>query len=67
MGKNFNIKYVQQIEKYPELYNYTLKSYSKRNITEKAWSEEASEIKLTGKAENIRVLSHIHNMYNKII
>jgi len=36
MDQNFNIKFVQQIEKYPEPYNYTLKSYSKRNITEKA-------------------------------
>jgi len=57
MDQNFNIKFVQQIEKYPELYNYTLKSYSKRNITEKAWSEVATEVKLTGKVENIRVLS----------
>jgi hypothetical protein len=57
MDQNFNIKFVQQIEKYPELYNYTLKSYSKRNVTEKAWSEVAIEVMLTGKTENIQVLS----------
>lgn len=48
MEQNFNIKFVNEIEKHPELYNYTLKSYSKRNMTDKAWSEVAAEVKLTG-------------------
>jgi len=45
MDQNFNIQFVQKIKMYPELYNYMLKSYSKRNITDKAWSEEATEVK----------------------
>ncbi|KAF0714936.1 MADF domain-containing protein, partial [Aphis craccivora] len=38
---------IELLKKYPELYNYTLKSYSKRNITDKAWNEVAAEVKLT--------------------
>lgn len=45
MDQHFIIRSVQQIEKYLDLYNYTLKSYSRRNATEKAWSEVATEVK----------------------
>ncbi|KAL3273910.1 hypothetical protein HHI36_015337 [Cryptolaemus montrouzieri] len=51
MGEHsfFNIKFVSEVEKYPCLYNYTMKEYSKKNITEKAWSE-------VGKAMNLSPL-----------
>ncbi|XP_066995202.2 uncharacterized protein [Anabrus simplex] len=40
----FNIKLVGEIEKYPVLYNYTLKDYSRKDITEKAWNEVAEQV-----------------------
>jgi len=48
MEQNFNTKFVNEVEKHPELCNYTWKSYSRKIITEKAWSEVATEVKLTG-------------------
>lgn len=44
-----NIRFVQIIEKYPCLYNYNLSEYSRRDVTENAWSEIAKETKSTGK------------------
>lgn len=34
-----NIKLVRKVKKHPELFNYQLPVYSRRDITEKAWSE----------------------------
>lgn len=34
-----NIHFVQVVENYPEVYNYTLDSYSNKLETEKAWAE----------------------------
>lgn len=45
----FNIKFVGEIEKHSELYNYTLNEYSRKDITEKAWNEVAKEVGMTGK------------------
>jgi hypothetical protein len=44
------MKFVQQIEKYPELEldSYKLKSYFRKIITEKSRSEIATVVKLTG-------------------
>lgn len=49
MGKYFNICFIQNVEKHPELYDHTFKDYGKENITKKAWCEVAMEVKLTGK------------------
>ncbi|CAH1117536.1 unnamed protein product [Phaedon cochleariae] len=43
----FNIKFVGEVEKYPELYNYTLQAYAKRDATRKAWNKVAREVKLS--------------------
>nr|CAI5859360.1 unnamed protein product [Callosobruchus analis] len=45
--KAFNLKFVEEVEKHPELYNYTLHEYSKRDATEKAWSNVAKEVNLS--------------------
>ncbi|XP_037935926.1 putative uncharacterized protein DDB_G0291608 [Teleopsis dalmanni] len=41
----FNVKFVQLIEKQPCLWNSTLPAYSKKDETERAWQEIASETK----------------------
>lgn len=46
--RNFNICFIQNVEKHPELYDYTFKDYGKENITNKAWCKVAMEVKLTG-------------------
>jgi len=33
----FNIKFVDEIEKHPELYNFTISEYSRKNYREKGW------------------------------
>ncbi|XP_063241794.1 uncharacterized protein LOC134542872 [Bacillus rossius redtenbacheri] len=48
MGEQaFNIKFVNEVEKHPELYNYKLKGYSKKDVTDKAWNDVAKEVQLT--------------------
>lgn len=44
-----NIKLVGEVEKHPELFNYQLPAYSRRDITEKAWSEVGKAVNLSGK------------------
>ncbi|KAK9692886.1 Alcohol dehydrogenase transcription factor Myb/SANT-like [Popillia japonica] len=43
----FNIKFVGEIEKHPELYDYTLREYSRKDCTEKAWNQVAKKVKLS--------------------
>ncbi|XP_028136200.2 uncharacterized protein LOC114330948 [Diabrotica virgifera virgifera] len=43
-----NIKLVQEVEKHPCLYNYTLNEYSRKDITENAWNDIGRELNLTG-------------------
>ena len=43
-----NVQFLQLIEVYPCLYDYTCKNYSNNISTEKAWQEIAAECKLTG-------------------
>ncbi|XP_063629194.1 uncharacterized protein LOC134800639 [Cydia splendana] len=45
--QTLNIKFVQEVEKYPCLYNYTLGDYSRKDATEKAWSEVGKIFNLT--------------------
>jgi hypothetical protein len=44
-----NIKFVRIIEQHPCLYDFSIPDYSKRDISEKAWSRVADEAKLSGK------------------
>ncbi|XP_066993194.2 uncharacterized protein [Anabrus simplex] len=39
--QRMNIKLVQEVKKYPCLYNHTLDDYSKRNVVEAAWDQVA--------------------------
>lgn len=45
----FNIKFVSEVEKHPILYNYKLKDYFKKDLTEKAWVEVAKKVDLSSK------------------
>ncbi|XP_011187038.1 uncharacterized protein LOC105215005 isoform X1 [Zeugodacus cucurbitae] len=47
VNKQINIRLVQTVEKYPCLYNNTLKEYSKLSFTEGAWVEVAEELSST--------------------
>lgn len=42
------ISLVEVVEKYPCLYNYKIPEYARKDITEKAWSKVAEEVKETG-------------------
>ncbi|RVE40767.1 hypothetical protein evm_014583, partial [Chilo suppressalis] len=42
-----NIKFVQKVEEYPCLYNYKLTDYSRKDVTERAWSEVGKVFNLT--------------------
>lgn len=44
-----NVKFVQEVEKYPCLYNFKLPEYSKKSVTEAAWESIAKETRDTGK------------------
>jgi hypothetical protein len=43
-----NIKFVQEVENHPVLYNYNLLGYSRRDVTDKAWNEVANKVNMTG-------------------
>nr|CAD7460045.1 unnamed protein product [Timema tahoe] len=45
---SYNIKFVQEVEKYPCVYNYKLPEYSRKDITAHAWQKIAKEMKDTG-------------------
>ncbi|XP_004525091.1 uncharacterized protein LOC101455277 [Ceratitis capitata] len=47
VNKKILIRLVQSVEKYPCLYDNTLKEYSKREYTERAWIEVAEELSST--------------------
>jgi len=44
-----NIVLVQEVEKYPCLYNYKIKDYTRRDITDAAWEKIATAVHDTGK------------------
>lgn len=50
--QNLNITFVQEIEKYPCLYNYRLEVYSKRDIVDAAWEKVGKTVGDTGKNKN---------------
>lgn len=37
--QKINLKFVEEVEKHPVLNNFTLSGYSRKDETEKAWSE----------------------------
>uniref|UniRef100_A0A023F6Q1 Putative alcohol dehydrogenase transcription factor myb/sant-like protein n=1 Tax=Triatoma infestans TaxID=30076 RepID=A0A023F6Q1_TRIIF len=43
----FNLKFVQEVEKHPVLYNCTLPGYSRKDLTEKAWKEVGEAVNLS--------------------
>lgn len=45
----FNTKFVEIVEKYPCIYDFTQKDHSKREVIEKAWKGIETEVKLPGK------------------
>lgn len=45
----FNIKFVSEIEKHPELYNFSISEYSRRDCQDKAWYDVFNEVNLSGK------------------
>ncbi|XP_039961733.1 uncharacterized protein LOC126760667 [Bactrocera neohumeralis] len=47
VNKKINIRLVETVEKYPCLYNNTIKEYSNRNCIEAAWVEVAEELSST--------------------
>lgn len=46
--QKLNIKLVEEVEKYPILYNFTLPGYSRKDETEKAWNEVGRIVNMTG-------------------
>lgn len=44
----FNTQLVEAVEKFPCLYNYNLREYSKREATLLAWENVAKEVNDTG-------------------
>nr|CAI5818361.1 unnamed protein product [Callosobruchus analis] len=42
----FNTKFIGVVEKYPCIYHYTRKDYSRKTIVEKAWKDIESEVEL---------------------
>ncbi|CAG4984502.1 unnamed protein product [Colias eurytheme] len=45
--QTLNIQFVNEVEKYPCLYNYKLTEYSRKDITERAWSAVGKIFNLT--------------------
>jgi len=48
----FNIKFVGEIEKHPELYDFSMSEYSRRDCQDKAWHDVSIEVNLSGKCTN---------------
>jgi len=47
--QKINLKLVEEVEKHPVLYNFTLSGYSRKDVTEKAWSEVGRSVNISGK------------------
>ncbi|XP_067002291.2 transcription factor Adf-1-like [Anabrus simplex] len=44
----FNIEFVKEVEKHPELYNFHLPEYTRKDLVEKAWSEVGKKMNMPG-------------------
>ncbi|KAF0685375.1 transcription factor Adf-1-like [Aphis craccivora] len=45
--QKINLKMVEEVEKHPVLYNFTLSGYSRKDETEKAWSEVGRSVNMS--------------------
>jgi hypothetical protein len=50
------INLVKAVEKYPCLYNYKLSEYARKDLTEKAWSKVAEEVRSSIKRLKFNVI-----------
>jgi hypothetical protein len=46
--RDIQVILVLEIEKYPLLYNYKLPEYSRKDLTDKAWTDIAKKTRFTG-------------------
>lgn len=46
--QELNLKFVKEVEKHEELYNYKLPAYSRKDLTEKAWQDVAAQVNMPG-------------------
>lgn len=51
--KDFNIKLVKEVERYPCLYDTSLSEYYNRDVLEKTWEEVGSALNQNGKHNQI--------------
>ncbi|XP_028178510.1 uncharacterized protein LOC114365961 [Ostrinia furnacalis] len=47
MDQEFNIRFVQEIEKHPCLWNFRMPDYARRDITEKTWYDIGKKFRIT--------------------
>ena len=45
---DIHLTLVLEIEKHPVLFNYKLPEYSRKDVTERAWSEVSNKTQLSG-------------------
>jgi len=56
--QELNVKFVGEVEKHEELYNYKLPAYSRKDMTEKAWQMVGAEVNMSGKG--------VYNIYFRV-
>lgn len=61
----FNVKFVGEIEKNPELYNFTIPEYSRRDSQDKSWHNVSMAVNLSGK--KYTYLYFKYNYFNILI
>lgn len=47
--QKINLKLVEEVEKHPVLYNFTLSGYSRKDETEKDWSKVGRSVNMSSK------------------
>lgn len=62
-----NIKFVQETEKYPCIYNYTLNEYFNKDVTEKAWQPMTHEIEDTYFFRHSEKFLKLHRIYIQLL
>lgn len=48
MSEQDNIRFVQEVEKHPCIYDYSLSEYARKDLTGNAWSEVGKKVNLSG-------------------
>lgn len=51
--QELNLKFVKEVEKHEELYNYRLPAYSRKDLTEKAWQDVAAQVNMPGMKSSV--------------